>query len=93
MFELLTSNEFWVCVGTVIPAGIGYFAGKQKNKAEAKGIEVSNDKEILGTYKTELEYFSKQLDLTRKEISELRDELGKLIEVSCSRLDCKIRMR
>lgn len=90
---VLMSAEFWTFLGIAVTAAIGFFAGQQKSKAEAKGIEVSNDKEILGTYKTELEYFSKQLELTRKEISELRNEVGKLIELSCNKLNCSLRMR
>ena len=93
MGAILTSAEFWVTLGVIIPAVIGFFAGKGRSKAEAKGIEVSNDKEILNTYKTELEYFSKQLEATRKEISELRIEVGKLIETSCGKTDCKNRVK
>ena len=93
MGAILTSTEFWVTLGIIVPAVIAFFAGKGRSKAEVKGIEVTNDKEILGTYKTELEYFSKQLELTRKEISELRIEVGKLIELSCNKLDCSNRLR
>jgi len=93
MSAILTSAYFWSFLGLVITGLIGFFAGKGRSKAEVKGIEVTNDKEILSTYKTELEYFSEQLKLTRKEISELRIEVGKLIESSCGKIECKNRVR
>lgn len=73
---LFSSPEFWTLLGTVAVGIIGYITVLRKNRAEAKGIEVNNDKEILNTYKTELEYFSKQLELTRNEISALREEIS-----------------
>lgn len=72
---------------------IAYFAGLRKSKAEAEGIEAINDKEILNTYKTELDYFSKQLVATRQEIADLRVEIGKLLKQVCERLDCPTRLK
>lgn len=72
MIEIIKSTEWWTFLGVVATGVIGYFTGKRKTSAEAEGIEVDNDKEILNTYKTELEYFSTQLAATRKEISETK---------------------
>lgn len=72
---------------------IGYFSGKRKSAAEAASIEVDNEKEILSTYKAELEFFSKQLELTRKEIIDLRMEISKLMKQVCERVDCPTRLK
>lgn len=93
MREILTTAEFWTALGAIITGWIGYWAGSKRNTAEAEKIEVDNDKEILNTYKTELAYFSNQLELTRKEISELRDEVNKLVKSSCANIDCKNRKK
>lgn len=93
MIEIIKSTEVWTFLGVIATGVIGYFAGKRKSAAEAEGIEVDNDKEILNTYKAELEYFSKQLVATRKEISELREEVNQLVKMSCSNFDCKVRQK
>jgi hypothetical protein len=72
---------------------IGYITGKRKNAAEVEGMEVTNDKEILSTYKTELEYFRTQLEFTRTELTALRSELDKFIKASCAREDCPNRVK
>lgn len=93
IIEIIKNTEWWTFLGIVATGVIGYFTGKRKIAAEAEGIEVNNDKEILNTYKAELEYFSKQLVATRKEISELREEVNQLVKMSCTNFDCKIRQK
>jgi len=76
-------------LGVAFSGFIGYISGKRKNAAEVEGMEVNNDKEILSTYKTELEYFRTQLELTRNEITVLRGQLDILIKASCAKDDCQ----
>lgn len=93
MIEILKSSELWTFLGLAVTGVISYFAGKRKNAAEVEGMEVTNDKEILSTYKTELEYFRKQLELTRIELTALRSELDKFIKASCIKEDCPNRVK
>ena len=93
MIELLKNPEFWTLLGAVATSVIAYFAGIRKSKAEATAIEVDNDKEILNTYKAELDYFSKQLIATRQEIAQLRIEISNLLKLACNRPDCPTRLK
>jgi len=93
MIEILKSTELWTFLGVLATAVIGYVAGKRKNAAEVEGLEVNNDKEILSTYKTELEYFRTQLELTRTEISILRGQIDILLKDSCIKQDCPNRIK
>lgn len=92
MEGLLNSYEFWATALAVITGVIGYFTGKRKNAAEAESIEVLTNKELLTTYKGELEFFSKQLILTREEIKELRTEISILSGYTCTRANCELRI-
>ena len=49
---IFKSTEFWAALSVIATGIISYFTGRKKAKAEAEGIEVRNDKEILNTYKT-----------------------------------------
>ena len=93
MIEILKSTELWTFLGVVFTGVIGYITGKRKNAAEVEGMEVDNDKEILSTYKTELEYFRTQLEFTRNEITVLRSQLDILIKASCTKSDCENRVK
>jgi len=91
MKELFSSYEFWGSLAAIATGVIGFFSGKRKSAAETDSIEVINSREILTTYKTELEYFSKQLDTTRAEIKQLRLELSTLLDTACYNKNCKSR--
>lgn len=93
MKEIFLSTEFWTFLGVALSGIIGYIGGKRKVNAEVDGIELATEKELLNTYKSELDYFSTQLTLTRKEIVELREQIEKIIKETCKRTECSQRIK
>lgn len=88
----MTESVILATIG-LISTVLGYFYGRKKSNAEVKALETDNDKEIFSTYKTELEYFSTQLELCRNEIKELRTEISILVKSACGVSDCPNRLK